>query len=116
MSATTLDLLAVKRYVPAGAGTIDITSTAEIDFATERLFTSATYYRFIRIQAHDGDLLVSIGSVGTHGVAPVSPPNAGGLRVFQGTYQVFQLRQDGTPSVRIFAAGATGHGSVQWGV
>lgn len=68
-------------------------------------------YRFVRIQAHDGDLLVEIG----HENSAPAVPNGGSLRVRNGS-EVFQLKAGGlTPSLKIAATTGTVNGAVIWG-
>lgn len=114
------DLLSVKEWSPGDPGSTFAAATAEQAFTTSpQTFTAPaatqpyianTRWRFVRIEAHDGDLIVTLGE---SGVGP-AVPNGGGIHVRNGS-EVFQLPGGGTGQVQIVATAGTVHGAVIWG-
>lgn len=71
-------------------------------------------WRFVRIQAHDGDLLIEIGDA-NNANRRAGAPNSGSRRVRNGT-ETFQLPAGTSrPEIQIAAVTGTVHGAVLWG-
>jgi hypothetical protein len=64
-------------------------------------------WRFVRIQALDGDLLVKLG------VGAQAAPGSGDILVLAGSAEIFQLADGGT--VNVAASVGTANGAVIWG-
>lgn len=92
-----------------GTGTIDFTS-AQTFLSTLKKQGSLNRYRYFAVFADTGTLLVCVGS----SAAPPIAPDGRHPRVYQGTWCLFPLRDDGTPNIQVKALSGTVTGIAGW--
>lgn len=66
-------------------------------------------WRFVRVQAHDGVLAITIDKGGAAAV-----PGTGSIRIAAGTSETFIL-PEGSPSVNVAGVGGSVNGALVWG-
>lgn len=115
------DLLSVKEWLPANAAEVSYTNlsatqvsppasgTATVPVDSDGKVQTQLFWRFGRIQAHDGNLLVGLRKAGD--AAPTL--STGNIKVFNGTSETLQIPPGG--SLYLQGETAATKGAVIWG-
>lgn len=100
-------LLSLTEWIPDAASAVGYT-TSPTTVTCSVAAAGGVYPRFCRVQAIDGDLLVT-----TDG----STPGTGAFHVFQGTAEVIQMPKprEVVPVIKVRALTGTVSGSLVWG-
>lgn len=100
-----LELLSIGPWVKQGSTDVGFTTS-------DTTYSPTSPYRFVRVQCTDasGSLRVSLGSATDAAAAT----DAGSVRVFPGTYQIFRCAPGGNPTIKVSAVTGTVTGSVAW--